>query len=227
MIKVKFRPSSHSDDHTLLATFDTAIKAKNAACAIQNEIKRKSGRNGLFEDRENPHFECEGRSVFYHGYDAFDSLSPVIRLFKGKAGLKMIYSLEREYARITVNVPAARKPGNAPRLNPALFALLYPAEQIEVIQKLKRLCETRLLDAEDGAHLVFTYIGNAIFEKPLPVAGHKIPSKHLLSFITKDGFCDIDRRWENWHIRRVPPKVYKALKPTLKYTSKPKTKTQT
>jgi hypothetical protein len=219
-VKLPFRPSSHSTDHTVLAVFETPVQAKSASRRMWAEIKRKGKKDGPFESSENLHFESEGKNVFYHGYDSFETFGFVLKLFVGKTGLKKVYLLKKEYAQISVAVPASKNTRSASRLNPALLALFLPPEEIKAIKQLRKICNTSFVNSANETKVVFTYFGYGILEKPPILAHHTMPPKYPLSLGASPFFCEVNRCWKNWHISRVPPKVFRELRPTVQYNRK-------
>ena len=156
----KFRPSSHSDDYTLIATYKGTVRAEKAEKALKKLLKDMKDHSEDYDADWSPdeaHVSVSGKKVWFEVYTAgyLDDVESVLR----KVAVPEEVECYSDYQELTVRVTVPKE------LTPESAMLVLEKEEAEAIKWFRENCgEPKVEDCGDGAHqtLEWFYSGDGI-----------------------------------------------------------------
>jgi len=156
----KFRPSSHSDDFTLIATYKDAEKAEKVKRALERLLKDMEENIDDYEvdwSPDNAHVSLDGNRVWFEVYTAgyLDDVESVIRKVAKPENIECYTN----YQEITVRVRIPKG------LTAESAMLVLDKEEAEAIRWFRENCgEPETMDCGDGTQILeWFYSGNEIY----------------------------------------------------------------
>jgi hypothetical protein len=184
MITTFFRPSSHSDDYSLIATFETVETAKRAMAAVgrllKNMVDSSKGYHADWMPDEARLFR-QKEVVTFAVNTAGDLKYPVAAL-KQWTPKKLEEYINYQELRVTVTLPLG--------MNAKTAALILGRDDVEMIRWLtKHAGKPQVKTEEKSQTLTWTYKGGGIYDDAnelhldyvIPLANHKCWTVTLLN----------------------------------------------
>jgi hypothetical protein len=158
-LKIKFRPSSHSEDYTLIATYKTKAAAKGAFSGVERLLEDMNTNPSDYNTDwgpESAEVSLKGEQVIFSVYSGGspDDVEAVMKKFK-PAKIREYEGFQE--IRVTVKIPL--------KLTMKSAELVLDKQELQVIKWLKK--EVGKPDVEvDGEQqsLIWEYRGNGIFD---------------------------------------------------------------
>ena len=205
LIFLHLRPSSHSEDHTVLAVFLTDADASTA----RKKMKKKLRSTEEFRDVEQAYIESNGKLLMVHGYFHEETPTKINRFLKEQVGLEQLAVLQKQFTKVTATFPGEFK-GNLEE-SFAIISLLFSGEQVQCIKRLIEATKPKIRVNNGKTTMIFTHIGNDVW-----LTWQN--SEYSVSGVA------ISLLWKNLKITHVPNKILKALKPEIIYPKPVETK---
>lgn len=174
----KFRPSSHSEDYTIIATYKNekaARKVKAALFKMLEDMKKNSNEYDVDWDPEDASVSSAGEKVFFEVYTA-GYLDCVEALLEKVA--KPVESIEcyQNYQELEIWVKVPKG------LTPEAAMLVLSKEEGEAVRWLISNCgRPKVEDCGDGKHQIFKwfYRGDEIYYDGVLQVGFEFPVDEL------------------------------------------------
>ena len=157
LIFLHLRPSSHSEDHTVLAAFLTDADASTA----RKKMKKKLRSTEEFRDVEHAYVESNGKLLMVHGYFYEETPIKINRFLKKQVGLKQLAMLQKQFTKVTATFPGEFK-GNFEE-SFATIVLLFSGEQVQCLKQLIETTKPKIRVNNGKTTVTFTHIGNDVW----------------------------------------------------------------
>jgi hypothetical protein len=157
----KFRPSNHSEDYTIIATYKDAKTAKKVHSRLRRLLKDMAKHEVDYETDWGPEEancwvrdEKVGFTVYTAGY--LDDVESIMNM----AAKPTEYNVYRDYQVLEIRVKVPKGLG----IETAMLILDF--EEAEALRRLKQLSsKMEIQEAEDGSrYFVFEYEGDGIYD---------------------------------------------------------------
>jgi hypothetical protein len=157
----KYRPSSHSDDYTIIATYKSAKaaeKVKETLTKMLEDMKKNEKDYETDWAPDDAHISTEGSKVWFDAYTAgyMDDVESVLR----KVAEPKEIECYRDYQELIVRVKVPKG------LTPEAAMLVLDKEEAEAIKWFRENCgPPKVIDVGDGEHQTFEwfYKGDNIY----------------------------------------------------------------
>lgn len=169
----KFRPSSHSDDFTLIATYRNDKAAKRVKDALLKMLKDMEKNPDDYDTDWMPDdagVASDGEKVYFEVYTAGYLECVEALLNKVAKPLNIEYYRDYQELEISVKVPKG--------LTPEIAQLVLGREEAEAIKWLTETCgRPEVEDCDDGEHQLFrwSYRGDGIYSDGALFIGFEFP----------------------------------------------------
>jgi len=153
-----FRPSSHSEDGTIVATFKNKVEAQKAAKKFNEEA------------REDDNYSCstiENRLILYFGDAQYGTMDEIAERLKYLADDIQDYNLYQELT-IEVCLPTKSTLAHLP--------LMLDRDSLEIVMWLLKTGKPKTRQNKDSYTLIFSYRGEEIYESQ----GNSFSEKEVL-----------------------------------------------
>jgi len=155
----KFRPSSHSEDYTIIATFNdekTAEKVEGALLRMLEDMRNNLEDYDVDWSPDEAHVTTNGNQVIFEVYTAgyLDDVESLIR----KIAKPLCVECYQDYQEIVICVKVPKG------LSPEMALLVLDKDEAEAIKWLMKTCgEPKIVEA--GKHWIFKwlYSGDGIY----------------------------------------------------------------
>lgn len=160
---VKLRPSSHSDDVTVVVTYDdeaTAEKAFKLLKALLEDVKRNPDlyENAIDWSPDEAWVSLQGKSVAFSAYTAGRVKCVEYTMKKVSKPASIRHYVNWQHLAIILEVPAG--------LTITSAIVILDDEEREAVRRLLKLCgEPKVRDQGDKRMFIWNYVGRWIFSK--------------------------------------------------------------
>jgi len=169
----KFRPSSHSEDYTIIATYRDAETAKRVEEALHRMLEDMEENMEDYDTDWGPDeadVSVEGDKVYFEVYTAgyLDCVESLIRKVAKPVSVECYQNFQQ--LEISVVVPKG--------LTPETAMLVMDSDEAEVVKWLTKNCgPPQIADCGDGKHQVFKwfYRGDEIYYDGVLNVGFEFP----------------------------------------------------
>ena len=159
----KFRPSSHSDDYTLIATYKSVVRAEKVEKTLKKLLKDMKDHSNDYDTDWSPdeaHVSVSRKKVWFEVYTAgyLDDVESVLR----KTAVPEEVECYRDYQELTVRVTVPKD------LTPESAMLILDKDEAEAIKWFKENCgEPKVVECGDGIRqtLEWFYSGEGIYSE--------------------------------------------------------------
>ncbi|MEM2045434.1 MAG: hypothetical protein QXO20_04560 [Candidatus Bathyarchaeia archaeon] len=155
----KFRPSSHSDDYLIIATYRDGKAAEKAKQALQRLLEDMRKNPGIYDTDWRPDdakISTIGEKVFFQVYTAgyVDCVESIMKKVSKPVELERY----QNYQELTIRVKAPRN------LTPEAAVLILGGDEAEVIKWLIKNCgPPEITDVGDQRIFTWIYRGDEIY----------------------------------------------------------------
>ena len=149
---LKFRPSSHSDDYTMIATYkdeQTAEKVGKVLRKLVEDMKKRDDYDIDWNPDETT-INVDGKQVWFEVYTAgyLDDVESVLRKVAAPENVECY----KDYQELTVRATVPKG------LTPETSMIVLDREEAEAIKWFNEECgKPTVTDCEDGKHQVFEW----------------------------------------------------------------------
>ena len=153
----KFRPSSHSEDYTISATYKTKRESLNAhkklECLLE-DIRKNPSRYNVDWNPDDASFRLNGKTVLFGVYSNGD-----IRDIEDILSDAEEYEVHTNYQEVTVKVKVPKGSSFEAAL------LILDGEEAEALKELKEVSQgTKVEEDAENRFFIFEYRGDGIFD---------------------------------------------------------------
>jgi len=153
----KFRPTSHSEDYTITATYKTKRESLNAhkklECLLE-DIKKHPSRYNVDWNPDDASFRLNAKTVVFGVYSNGD-----IRDIEDILSDAEEYEVDTNYQEVTIRVKVPKG------LNFEAASLILDGEEAEALKELKEVSqETKVEEDGENRLFIFEYRGDGIFD---------------------------------------------------------------
>jgi hypothetical protein len=156
--KIKFRPSSHSNDYSVIINHKTTREARKTRVKLAPLVKRKSKNEG--GDWDYPELALIGSKLIFTVYTSSGlGVAPVVEAVEAYANdLKGEETVEGGYQEFDLTIPFPSK------TTQATLKLIFPEKTFRLLQFLQKKCAVMAQQDKQGNEtLTFHYAGAPIF----------------------------------------------------------------
>jgi len=182
-----FRPSSHSDSYTVLATIKNSAASKRAKQEAVKMIRHEMGKG--YCDWDLMHAESRNDKLMVTIY-ANEFPQAFVEYLKKLKNVRKIYTCESDYLRVTLSLPRGTSIATAP--------LVLPSEQTAVLSYLLQNSHVTMIQTRKQQKIRLIYTKYAYHNR----------KKHLIMLLGPLGVVvGLSLKWRNWHVSRVPDNI--------------------
>ena len=182
---IKLRPSSHSDNYTVLATIKNSVAAKRAKCGAVKMIRHEMGKG--YCDWDLTHAEKRNDklviTIYANGFpQAF------VKYLKKLKNVRKIYECKSDYLRVTLSLPRGTSIATVP--------LVLPPEQTVAFSYLFQNSRVAMIQTRKQQKIMLIYTKHSYHYR-----------KERLIRVGPRGAVNLSLKWRNWHFSRVPDNI--------------------
>ena len=156
---LQFRPSSHSEDYTLVATYTNKAKAMKAYKALKRFLRRAEDDEGV-KERD---WSLDEAKVYLHNRKVLFSVYTSGCLDQIRAVLNTHHPIDlkeyKDYQEVEIRVKLP------PGVTADIANLFLPKDQAVAFGKLKQLCSTKIRRNKRSTVFIFRYAGEEIYSE--------------------------------------------------------------